>query len=200
MIRVLIAEDQAAIRAAFSALISAQPDMTVVYAARNGLEAISHPADVAVLDIRMPIMDGIEAARKLQCPALMLTTFREEALILAALEAGAQGFLLKDSSPEMLLDAIRRIARGESYLDPTITATVLKHVHSSQTSISTPGMTERESEILTLICQGLSNRRIADHLKIAETTVKTHIKNLLRKTDTSDRVNLVIWAARHDLI
>ncbi|QNQ89611.1 response regulator [Corynebacterium poyangense] len=200
MIRVLIAEDQAAIRAAFSALISAQPDMTVVYAARNGLEAISHPADVAVLDIRMPIMDGIEAARKLQCPALMLTTFREESLILAALEAGAQGFLLKDSSPEMLLDAIRRIARGESYLDPTITATVLKHVHSSQTSVSTPGMTERESEILTLICQGLSNRRIADHLKIAETTVKTHIKNLLRKTDTSDRVNLVIWAARHDLI
>lgn len=200
MIKVILAEDQAAVRAAFSMLISSQADMTVVRAAHNGKEALGYAADVAVLDIRMPVMDGIEAARRLSCPALMLTTFREESLVLAALEAGAQGFLLKDSPPAVLLDAIRRVARGEGYLDPAVTTMVLRHVHQPHHALPVPGLTDRESEILRLICQGLSNRDIGARLVIAETTVKSHVKNLLHKTGTTDRVNLVIWAAHQGLM
>lgn len=200
MISVLLAEDQAAVRAAFTMLINAQSDMKVVRAAGNGRDVLGYAADVAVLDIRMPIMDGIETARRLQCPSLMLTTFREESLVLGAFEAGATGFLLKDSPPEVLLDAIRRVARGEGYVDPAVTRMVLRHVRRTPQREPIPGMTARETEVLDLLCQGLSNREIADRLVIAETTVKTHVKNLLQKTRASDRVNLVIWAARHGFI
>ncbi|MDO5728520.1 MAG: response regulator transcription factor [Actinomycetaceae bacterium] len=205
-IRVLIAEDQAMIRSAFSALVDAQPDMHVVAAVADGEQAVraAQGTDVALLDIRMPRRDGISAASEIRrttaCRCLMLTTFREETLVLGALDAGASGFLLKDSSPAVLLDAIRRIYRGEGYLDPAITTTVLKHVHRRATPRPLEGFTVRETEVLQLVCEGLSNRAIAEQLTIAETTVKTHVQSLLRKTGSPDRVNLVIWAAGQGLV
>ncbi len=235
MIRVLVAEDQALIRESFARLIDSHPEMTVIAAVNNGAAAVasSPGADVVVMDIRMPIMDGISAARKIVQSTdpqnlggghgprvLMLTTFREEHLVLAALEAGAAGFLLKDSHPRELLSAIDRIHRGEAVLDPKITPIVLRHIHAKSTTApsvaagtSAPSLsggapphlelaefTPREREILTLVCRGLSNDEIAGELTVAVTTVKTHVKSLLTKTGTRGRVELVIWAARRGLL
>lgn len=233
VIRVLVAEDQALIRQSFAQLIDAHPQMKVIGAVCDGAEAVrlASGADVVVMDIRMPVMDGIEATRQIvqgvpsggaaraSTPkVLVLTTFREEDLVLGALEAGAAGFLLKDSNPRELLSAIMRIHRGEGVIDPKVTPMVLRHVsprapHSGQPAraFSTHGadsdpthtgtqFTPREQEILNLVCQGLSNDEIARRLVVATTTVKTHVKSLLTKTGSRSRVNLVIWAAKNGLL
>lgn len=233
VIRVLVAEDQALIRQSFAQLIDAHPQMKVIGAVGDGAEAvrIASGADVVVMDIRMPVMDGIEATRQIvqgvpsggatrtSTPkVLVLTTFREENLVLGALEAGAAGFLLKDSNPRELLSAIMRIHRGEGVIDPKVTPMVLRHVsprapHSGQPAraFSTHGadpdpthtgtqFTPREQEILNLVCQGLSNDEIARRLVVATTTVKTHVKSLLTKTGSRSRVDLVIWAAKNGLL
>ncbi|ODQ43240.1 DNA-binding response regulator [Corynebacterium sp. HMSC061H03] len=233
VIRVLVAEDQALIRQSFAQLIDAHPQMKVIGAVGDGAEAVRRAsgADVVVMDIRMPVMDGIEATRQIvqgvpsggaartSTPkVLVLTTFREEDLVLGALEAGAAGFLLKDSNPRELLSAIMRIHRGEGVIDPKVTPMVLRHVsprapHSGQPAraFSTHGadsdpthtgtqFTPREQEILNLVCQGLSNDEIARRLVVATTTVKTHVKSLLTKTGSRSRVDLVIWAAKNGLL
>ena len=233
VIRVLVAEDQALIRQSFAQLIDAHPQMKVIGAVGDGAEAVRRAsgADVVVMDIRMPVMDGIEATRQIvqgvpsggaaraSTPkVLVLTTFREEDLVLGALEAGAAGFLLKDSNPRELLSAIMRIHRGEGVIDPKVTPMVLRHVsprapHSGQPAraFSTHGadsdpthtgtqFTPREQEILNLVCQGLSNDEIARRLVVATTTVKTHVKSLLTKTGSRSRVELVIWAAKNGLL
>lgn len=233
VIRVLVAEDQALIRQSFAQLIDAHPQMKVIGAVGDGTEAVRRAsgADVVVMDIRMPVMDGIEATRQIvqgvpsggaaraSTPkVLVLTTFREEDLVLGALEAGAAGFLLKDSNPRELLSAIMRIHRGEGVIDPKVTPMVLRHVsprapHSGQPAraFSTHGadsdpthtgtqFTPREQEILNLVCQGLSNDEIARRLVVATTTVKTHVKSLLTKTGSRSRVDLVIWAAKNGLL
>lgn len=233
VIRVLVAEDQALIRQSFAQLIDAHPQMKVIGAVGDGAEAVRRAsgADVVVMDIRMPVMDGIEATRQIvqgvpsggaaraSTPkVLVLTTFREEDLVLGALEAGAAGFLLKDSNPRELLSAIMRIHRGEGVIDPKVTPMVLRHVsprapHSGQPAraFSTHGadpdpthtgtqFTPREEEILNLVCQGLSNDEIARRLVVATTTVKTHVKSLLTKTGSRSRVDLVIWAAKNGLL
>lgn len=233
VIRVLVAEDQALIRQSFAQLIDAHPQMKVIGAVCDGAEAVrlASGADVVVMDIRMPVMDGIEATRQIvqgvpsggaaraSTPkVLVLTTFREEDLVLGALEAGAAGFLLKDSNPRELLSAIMRIHRGEGVIDPKVTPMVLRHVsprasHSEQPAraFSTHGadsdpthtgtqFTPREQEILNLVCQGLSNDEIARRLVVATTTVKTHVKSLLTKTGSRSRVDLVIWAAKNGLL
>ncbi|MDK8506984.1 MULTISPECIES: response regulator transcription factor [Corynebacterium] len=228
-----MAEDQALIRQSFAQLIDAHPQMKVIGAVGDGAEAVRRAsgADVVVMDIRMPVMDGIEATRQIvqgvpsggaaraSTPkVLVLTTFREEDLVLGALEAGAAGFLLKDSNPRELLSAIMRIHRGEGVIDPKVTPMVLRHVsprapHSGQPAraFSTHGadsdpthtgtqFTPREQEILNLVCQGLSNDEIARRLVVATTTVKTHVKSLLTKTGSRSRVDLVIWAAKNGLL
>lgn len=233
VIRVLVAEDQALIRQSFAQLFDAHPQMKVIGAVGDGAEAVRRAsgADVVVMDIRMPVMDGIEATRQIvqgvpsggaartSTPkVLVLTTFREEDLVLGALEAGAAGFLLKDSNPRELLSAIMRIHRGEGVIDPKVTPMVLRHVsprapHSGQPAraFSTHGadsdpthtgtqFTPREQEILNLVCQGLSNDEIARRLVVATTTVKTHVKSLLTKTGSRSRVDLVIWAAKNGLL
>ena len=233
VIRVLVAEDQALIRQSFAQLIDAHPQMKVIGAVGDGAEAVRRAsgADVVVMDIRMPVMDGIEATRQIvqgvpsggaaraSTPkVLVLTTFREEHLVLGALEAGAAGFLLKDSNPRELRSAIMRIHRGEGVIDPKVTPMVLRHVsprapHSGQPAraFSTHGadsdpthtgtqFTPREQEILNLVCQGLSNDEIARRLVVATTTVKTHVKSLLTKTGSRSRVDLVIWAAKNGLL
>ncbi|OFL73186.1 DNA-binding response regulator [Corynebacterium sp. HMSC063G05] len=233
VIRVLVAEDQALIRQSFAQLIDAHPQMKVIGAVGDGAEAVRRAsgADVVVMDIRMPVMDGIEATRQIvqgvpsggaaraSTPkVLVLTTFREEDLVLGALETGAAGFLLKDSNPRELLSAIMRIHRGEGVIDPKVTPMVLRHVsprapHSGQPAraFSTHGadsdpthtgtqFTPREQEILNLVCQGLSNDEIARRLVVATTTVKTHVKSLLTKTGSRSRVDLVIWAAKNGLL
>ncbi|EPD48318.1 MULTISPECIES: response regulator transcription factor [unclassified Corynebacterium] len=233
VIRVLVAEDQALIRQSFAQLIDAHPQMKVIGAVGDGAEAVrcASGADVVVMDIRMPVMDGIEATRQIvqgvpsrgavraSAPkVLVLTTFREENLVLDALEAGAAGFLLKDSNPRELLSAIMRIHRGEGVIDPKVTPMVLRHVSprashseqparessasgsSSDTTHAAPQFTPREQEILNLVCQGLSNDEIARRLVVATTTVKTHVKALLTKTGSRSRVDLVIWAAKNGLL
>ncbi|KAA9289363.1 response regulator [Corynebacterium amycolatum] len=233
VIRVLVAEDQALIRQSFAQLIDAHPQMKVIGAVGDGAEAVrlASGVDVVVMDIRMPVMDGIEATRQIVRGAssggathasapkvLVLTTFREESLVLGALEAGAAGFLLKDSDPRELLSAIMRIHRGEGVIDPKVTPMVLRHVsprtthfEQSASASSTHGdgsdptdaetqFTPREQEILDLVCQGLSNDEIARRLVVATTTVKTHVKALLTKTGSRSRVNLVIWAAKNGML
>lgn len=223
MIRVVVAEDQHIIREAFTRLINAQPQMRVIAAVGDGAQAVTYAseADVIVMDIRMPVMDGIEATRRIvqNSPSptsprvLVLTTFREEDLVLEALSVGASGFILKDSEPQELLRAICLVYQGEGVLDSKITPMVLRHVttpHSrdyhagrAQRPEAYPAMslpvsfTPREEEILGLVCEGLSNDEIADKLIIATTTVKSHVKSLLMKTHARNRVELVIWAAQH---
>ncbi|MDO5030876.1 MAG: response regulator transcription factor [Corynebacterium sp.] len=231
VIRVLVAEDQTLIRQSFAQLIDAHPQMQVIGAVGDGAQAVqlAPGADVVVMDIRMPVMDGIEATRRIvrgglaesgtsttSPKVLVLTTFREEDLVLSALDAGASGFLLKDSDPRELLSAIARIYRGEGVIDPKVTPMVLRHIsprtprsgqsstgssaHGASPSTVTAQFTPREQEILGLVCQGLSNDEIARKLFVATTTVKTHVKSLLTKTGSRSRVDLVIWAAKNGLL
>ncbi|HIW90597.1 MAG TPA: response regulator transcription factor [Candidatus Corynebacterium avicola] len=193
------------VRSAFAALIGAQQDMDCVGEAADGVDgvALAAGADIVLMDIRMPRKDGIEATREIKqkCPArvLILTTFREEDLVLRAIEAGADGFLLKDSDPQTLLGAIRSLAAGEGFLDPAVTPLVLRAFNrrpASETSTApapTPGFTRREAEILELLRVGKSNRDIAKALVIAETTVKTHVANMLDKTGCRNRVELAVY-------
>lgn len=218
MIRVAIVDDQPLLVSAFGALIEAQPDMTVAITATNGRQAVAalraEPAvDLVLMDLRMPILSGVSAIRELRAAPetsglrlLVLTTFHEEDLVLSALRAGAHGFLLKDAEPDTLLDAIRTVAGGGSWLDPAVTGTVLAHLDAPEArpavaavpAVGAPGpiepLTDRETDVLRLVCQGLSNAGIANRLYVAESTVKTHVKAVLTKTGCRNRVELVIYA------
>lgn len=214
--RVLLADDQPMLLSALSTILNTQPDIEVVATGANGKEAIeqaeNHDIDVAVLDIRMPVLDGISAARQIMPlgpKTIMLTTFDDDALVQEAIEAGVHGFLLKDAEPDVLADAVRTVARGESVLSSGVTGRVLEWVRGGvdkQNALSDferqamSLLTGRELEVLAEIAGGATNAEIAQHLFIAESTVKTHVKSLLAKLGARDRVALVLVAQRAGVV
>ncbi|SDZ28832.1 two component transcriptional regulator, LuxR family [Micromonospora pattaloongensis] len=215
-IRVVIVDDQALVRAGFRMVLDSQSDMTVVGEAIDGADALrvlaGTPADVVVMDIRMPTMDGVEATRRIcRAPAeqrprvLVLTTFDTESDAFAALRAGASGFLLKNVPPEELLAAIRVVASGESVVAPRITRRLLDRFADQlgPAPAADPrlaALTEREREVLLLVAQGLSNAEIAGALHVAEATVKTHVGKVLTKLGLRDRVQAVVLAYETGLV
>ena len=213
-IRVLIADDQALVRGGFRLVVDAAPDMEVVAEAADGKEAITlaraeHP-DVALMDVRMPGTDGIQATRQITSDAdstvtriLILTTFDLDEYVFAALRAGASGFLLKDTTPEALLDAIRVIAAGDALLSPRITRQLIEEFvqqpqHKLKPLLET--LTPREQEVLIEIGAGRTNTEIAAALHMSPATAKTHVSRLLTKLDARDRAQLVIVAYESGLI
>lgn len=208
MIRVGVVDDQPLLVAAFQSLVDARPDLTVTGVGANGQDAITlaqaGDVDVLLLDIRMPGLDGVTATRQitaLSAPprVLILTTFNVDDLVVSALAAGARGFLLKDADPSTLLDAIRRVHRGEGVIDPQAVPHVLQAFdhpeHPLGPPVRVPGaedLTAREREVLDLVSRGATNQEIAASLFIGETTVKTHVGNLLMKLQARDRVALVL--------
>jgi DNA-binding NarL/FixJ family response regulator len=211
MIRVLIADDQPLMRTGFRMILDAEPDLEVVGEAADGAEAVrlatGARADVVLMDVRMPGMDGIEATRRLagdgvQDPVrvLILTTFDLDEYVLSALRAGASGFLLKDVPPEDLVEAIKVVAAGDALLAPSVTRRLLDRFAASlpDPAAARPAaldtLTARELEVLGLVARGMSNAEIAEHLVVSETTVKTHVGRLLFKLDLRDRVQAVVLA------
>ncbi|MFG2100237.1 response regulator [Micromonospora echinaurantiaca] len=215
-VRVVIVDDQALVRAGFRMVLDSQPDLEVVGEAIDGADALRVldrvAADVVVMDIRMPTMDGVEATRRLCAgrPAgpprvLVLTTFDTEADAFAALQAGASGFLLKNVPPEELLAAIRVVAQGDSVVAPSITRRLLDRFAGRLGPGPTEDpklaqLTEREREILLLVAQGLSNAEIAARVHVAEATVKTHVGRILAKLQLRDRVQAVVLAYESGLV
>jgi DNA-binding NarL/FixJ family response regulator len=209
MIRVLIADDQPLMRQGFAMILGAQPDITVVGEAGTGTSAVTQAhelnPDVIMMDIQMPAMDGITATRQLRgCKILVLTTFGTDDHVAQALRAGASGFLLKDATPEQLIHAIRVVAGGEALLDPAITRNLIRRVLPALTTPEAPprfdALSDRETQVLRLIAQGMSNAEIAALLVVSEATVKTHVSRLLTKLDLRDRVQAVVAAYRHGLV
>jgi DNA-binding NarL/FixJ family response regulator len=209
MIRVLIADDQAAVRGGFAALIAAQDDMDVVGEAANGREAADLARrllpHVVLMDIRMPVVDGLEATRIIcsdphvaQTRVLVLTTFDLDEYVYAALRAGATGFLLKDTRPRDLLSAIQVVAAGDALLAPSVTRRLIAEFAARRDPAQPPpalaDLTEREREITRLVAEGLSNAEIAGRLVISPLTAKTHVSNILRKLGCRDRAALVALA------
>jgi DNA-binding NarL/FixJ family response regulator len=212
-IRVVIADDQELVRSGFAMILEAQPDIAVVGEAADGAGAIAavreHRPDVALLDIRMPGLDGIEAARvicaRTDCRVLMLTTFDQEDYVYDALYGGASGFLLKDVRRDDLVHAVRVVAAGESLLAPAVTRRLISDLtarrpRSVATSPDLDALTARERETLKLLGRGLSNAEIAVALVVSEHTVKTHVSNVLTKLGLRDRVQAVITAYESGLI
>jgi DNA-binding NarL/FixJ family response regulator len=212
-VRVLIADDQELVRSGFRLIIDARDDLEVVGEAEDGAQAVRLAEelgpDVILLDIRMPNLDGIEATRAIVAsgsPArvLVLTTFDLDEYVYGAIRAGASGFLLKDVRPTDLIDAIRLVARGNALLGPTVTQRLLARFAEPGAgeggAAALASLTDRERVILRLLAQGLSNAEIAAELVIGETTVKTHVSNLLRKLGVRDRVQAVIVAYQSGLV
>jgi len=208
-IRVLLVDDQDLVRSGLRMIIDASDDISVVGEATNGADALALlarvPADVVLMDVRMPVMDGVEATRRLTetgSPArvLVLTTFDVDEYAFAALKSGASGFLLKDARPEDLLAAIRSVAAGDAVVAPSATRRLLDHVAGQlpdlggQEDDALSTLTEREREVLVEIASGATNAEIGERLYMAEGTVKTHIGHLLAKLGCRDRVGLVLIA------
>lgn len=220
LIRVLICEDQALVRTGYVTIFAAQPDMHVVGEAADGREAVIAAQrlrpDVIVMDIRMPVLDGLEATRQLAGPGvempakvLVVTTFNVDEYVYEALRAGASGFLLKDAPPAQLVNGVRTIADGESLLAPAVTRSLIGHFAERlrPTDTSRPArdrvaqaLTRRELEVLEQIAAGLSNAEIASKLVISSETVKTYVSRILTKLDLRDRVQAVVLAYRIGLV
>jgi DNA-binding NarL/FixJ family response regulator len=208
MIKVLLADDQPLVRTGFRMILEAEPDIEVAGEAGDGADAVRQcrklQPDVVVMDIRMPVQDGIAATRQItaegQARVLVLTTFHLDEYVLAALRAGASGFLLKDVQAATLAEAIRVIATGNAILDPAVTRRLLDQFgRLPAPAVASPkrhldGLTGREAEVLALVARGLSNAEVAAELGVTETTVKTHVHHLLTKLGARDRVQLVILA------
>ncbi|MEU3063732.1 response regulator transcription factor [Streptomyces subrutilus] len=202
-VRVIVVDDQAAVREPLAAVLALAPDIDVVATAADGAEALAaadaHPVDVVLMDLRMPVMDGTEATRRLsashpQVAVVVLTTFADDDSILAALNAGARGYLTKNAGREDIARAIRAAAAGQSVLDRDVQARLLAAARTPRPAPERPlpaDLTRREREVLTLIARGLPNRAIAETLFISEATVKTHINNLFAKADFRDRVDAI---------
>lgn len=215
-IRVLVCDDQALVRTGFTTIFDAQPDMTVVGEAADGLAAIDLAErlrpDVAVMDVRMPLLDGLEATARLAgaevtdpIRVLVVTTFNVDEYVYRALRAGASGFLLKDASPQQLVAAVRTVARGDALLAPEVTRRLIgRHADRIRPDGPHPAvpeqLTPRELDVLRLLARGMSNSEIAAHLVIGSETVKTYVSRLLAKLDLRDRVHAVIYAYRIGLV
>ena len=208
-IRVVVADDQDLVRTGLVMILGAQPDLEVVGEARNGEEAVRLARelrpDVCLMDIRMPVLDGVEATRRLAGPGVadpiavvVITTFDLDEYVHGALRAGATGFLLKDAGPELLGEAIRAAARGDSLISPSITRRLLStFAGTSRPTVRAQPidvLTEREEEVLLTIARGRTNAEIADELHISLSTVKTHIASLMTKLNARNRVEVAMWA------
>jgi DNA-binding NarL/FixJ family response regulator len=215
MIRVLLVDDDALLRAGVAVVLGSAADIEVVGEAADGVRAVELcrdlTPDVVLMDVRMPGFDGIEATSRivaagLPSRVLVLTTFQNDDYVWRALRAGASGFLLKRASPERLLDAVRTVASGDTLLDPSVTRALVEHFVVRGTVSDPPDrsrlerLTSREVQVLRLIAEGLSNEQIAELLVIAESTAKTHVKRILQKIDARDRAQAVVLAYRAGLM
>ena len=215
-IKVLLADDQALVRAGFKVLLDVEEDVTVVGEAADGADAVEqvrrHRPDVVLMDIRMPVLDGLEATRQIAATrglagvrVLILTTYDTDAYVFEALQAGASGFLLKDCGPAELLHAIRVVAAGEALLAPRITRRLIAqftatHAAHQASEDRLAGLTQREREILALVGQGLSNPEIAETLVISKATARTHVSRVIGKLGARDRAQLVVVAYQTGLV
>jgi DNA-binding NarL/FixJ family response regulator len=214
-IRVVLVDDQALVRTGFRMVLDAEPDIEVVGEAADGLQAVQAARrlrpDVVLMDIRMPNLDGIQATRRLAGPevadpvcVLILTTYDVDEYVFAALRAGACGFLLKHTSPEGLVEAIRTVASGEGLIAPSVTRRLIAEFARAPTSPAPPRelqqLTEREREVLELVARGKSNAEIARELVVGATTVKTHVGRVLTKLGLRDRIEAVIYAYEAGMI
>jgi DNA-binding NarL/FixJ family response regulator len=214
-IRVVVADDQDVVRAGFSALLDTQPDITVVGSAGDGAEAVrvcrEHQPDVVVMDVRMPVMDGIEATRELTSAGdggphvLVLTTFDLDEYVYDALRSGASGFLLKDAAAERLFDAVRVVAAGDALLAPAVTRRLIgEFARLRPAPAARPErleeLTARETEVLRLVAEGLSNAEVAERLVVSDETVKTHVSRVLMKLGLRDRTQAVVMAYESGLV
>lgn len=212
-IRVAIADDQALVRAGFRKLVETEPDLLVVGEATNGSEACdvvqASAPDVILMDIRMPVTSGIEATRRLAAlgsatRVLILTTYDLDEYVFDALAAGASGFLLKDAPPEQLVTAIRTVANGDALLDPTVTRRLITRFVQRRPDghlrhrLAT--LTDRETEVLRLLAEGLSNSEIGSRIHLGGATIKTHVSSLLLKLGLRDRVQAVVFAYESGLV
>jgi DNA-binding NarL/FixJ family response regulator len=218
MIRVMVVDDQAMVREGFAALLSAQPDIIVVGDAANGADAVTASRrldpDVILMDVRMPVMDGLAATEKILAvppgatapKVLILTTFDLDDYVFGALRAGASGFVLKDAPSAELVHAVRVIASGEALLAPSVTKRLIadyasrRRTDSARHSAALSSLTPRETDVLRLIADGRSNQEIAGNLVLAEQTVKTHVSRLLTKLDLRDRAQAVVFAYESGLV
>jgi DNA-binding NarL/FixJ family response regulator len=216
--RVLVVDDEALLRTAFSSLIDAEDDLEVIGEAADGRQAVEFTLrlapDVVVMDVRMPVMDGIEATRQItsghprgeaEPRVLILTTFDLDDYVFQALRAGASGFALKSRPLEELLSAIRTVAAGDALLAPSVTRRLIAHFSAgtrarSKAPRGLDELTEREREVLSLVAQGLSNAEIARTLRVSLPTVKTHVSRILTKLDARDRTQLVILAYQAGIV
>ena len=215
-VRIVVVDDQEVVRAGFAALLGTQPDFAVVGSAADGAQAVAicraRQPHVVLMDVRMPVMDGIEATRQIMSAGegggprvLMLTTFDVDEHVYDALAAGASGFLLKDVSAERLFDAVQVIAAGEALLAPSVTRRLIDEFARQRPSSLDAGrvlatLTARETEVLRLVAQGLSNSEIASRLTVGDETVKSHVSRLLTKLDLRDRTQAVVLAYESGLI
>ena len=224
-IRVLVADDQAMVREGFSVLLGAQPDIEVVGEAVDGRDAVDKAAeldpDVVLMDVRMPVLNGLEATRLIvggdhrpRAPAadtpgrpsvLVVTTFDLDEYVYEALRAGASGFVLKDASAQALAEAVRVVAAGDALLSPSVTRRLLAEfarlgAPGGPSRIRVEHLTQRETEVLTLVARGLSNSEIANHLVVAEQTVKTHVSRILAKLGLRDRTQAAVLAYETGLV
>jgi DNA-binding NarL/FixJ family response regulator len=210
VIRVLLADDQALVRAGFRLILAAEPDMEVVGEARDGAEAIEQThatdPDVVLMDVRMPHVDGIEATRRLLANGaglrvLMLTTFDLDEYVIDAFRAGASGFLLKTAPPDQLVAAVRTVHAGEALLAPASTRRLIEQfAHPPQEAPALDGLTTRERDVLRLLARGLTNAEIAAELVVETSTVKSHVASVLAKLDLRDRVQAVVFAYESGLV
>jgi DNA-binding NarL/FixJ family response regulator len=222
VIRVVLADDQDLVRAGFRVILESEPGVQVVAEARDGAAAVAavaaHRPDVVCLDVQMPGVDGLEAARRITAtddpPAvLVLTTFDTDEYLFDALAAGASGFLLKNASPEKLIEAVRTVAAGDALLSPDVTRRVISRATTASVPVlpttervvdpgtaPVAGLTERETEVLRLLGRGLSNAEIARLLFVGDATVKTHVSNVLQKLGVRDRIQAVVWAYENGVV
>ncbi|MFC7383190.1 response regulator [Sphaerisporangium rhizosphaerae] len=213
MIRVLIADDQGMVRTGFTTFLGTQPDIEVVAEAVNGQEAVTRAAelapDVVLMDVRMPVMDGLEATRRILAgtatKVLILTTFDLDDYVYEALRTGASGFLLKDASAQQLVEAVRVVAAGEALLAPSVTRRLIAEFARlggprAPTVKRLAELTGRETEVLALMAQGLSNGEIAGRLVVSEQTVKTHVGRVLAKLGLRDRAQAIVFAYETGLV
>jgi DNA-binding NarL/FixJ family response regulator len=217
VIRILLADDQALIRAGFRVLLEAAGDLEVVGEAADGEQAVEmarrERADVVLMDIRMPGVDGLEATRRIAADddlagvkVIILTTFESDDYVFRALRAGASGFLVKDTEPEELARAVRVVARGDALLSPSVTRQLIKSLAGQRAPATAPDravlsrLTEREREVLALVAEGLSNDEIAGRLFLSPLTTKTHVSRMMTKLGARDRAQLVVIAYESGLV